>query len=89
MEAPKKREARNKMEDPHPKRQMNHLRGQTIEGEHQVLEPPLVVRSILNKERGEPPKKTLSRDKPSLTTIPCFKIQIVCALCNATDTLCL
>jgi len=77
------------MEDPHPRRQMNHLRGQTTQGEHQVPEPPLVVRSISNKERGEPPKKTPSLDKPSLTTITCFKIQIVCARCNAIDTLCL
>jgi hypothetical protein len=45
-----------------PLRRVNH------KGEHQVPKPSPVVRSMLNKERGEPPpERTLNLKKPSPT----------------------
>jgi hypothetical protein len=36
------------------------------------------VGSISNKERGRPPKRMPSLEKPSPTTIACFKIETAC-----------
>ncbi len=53
---------RNKMEG--PRRQMNHLKGE-LQGEHQVLEPPLFARSISFKEKGGGPLARMpSLDEP-------------------------
>ncbi len=57
--------------------------------EHQVPEPPLVTRSISNKERGRPLERMPTLKEPSPTTKICFKIKITYALYIAIDTLCL
>jgi len=47
-----------------PRRQMNHLKGES-QGEHQVLKPPLVTRSISIKEKGGGPLARMpSLDEP-------------------------
>jgi hypothetical protein len=50
-------------------------------------EPPFVARSISNKEMGRPPERTPSPEKLSSMTTACFKIEIVCARYNVTNTL--
>jgi hypothetical protein len=57
------------------------------QGEHQVLEPLPVMRSISNKERGRPLEMMPSLEKPLPTTTTYFKIEIACARCSAIDTL--
>jgi len=58
----KKREnTRNKMEGPMSKKTKESPRRKVEpQGEHQVPKPSLVARSILNKEKGGPPARTLS-----------------------------
>jgi hypothetical protein len=77
---------RTEWEDPHPKRQKNHLKGQP-QKEHQVLKPPPLARSISNKENGGPPKRTLNLEEPSSTAIARFKIETICACYNVINTL--
>ncbi len=57
--------------------------------EHQVPEPPLVARSISNKERGGALERMPSLEEPSPTATTSLKIKIVYARCNAIDTFCL
>jgi hypothetical protein len=59
------------------------------QGEHQVPKPPLVARSISNKERGGPLERTPTLKEPSPTATTLLKIEIACAHYNATDTICL
>jgi hypothetical protein len=54
---------------------------------HQVPKPFLVARSILNKERGGPPRRTLSLEEPSFITITHFKIETIYTCCNTINTL--
>jgi len=65
----KRENTRNKMEGPMSKKTKEPLRKANHKGEHQVLKPSHVMRSILNKERGGPPARTLSLEKPSPTAI--------------------
>jgi hypothetical protein len=44
------------------------------------------MRSISNKEMGRPLERMPSLDKTSPITIACFKIEIVSACCNDTNT---
>jgi hypothetical protein len=54
------------MEGPTPKKTIESpLKKSEPQGEHQVPEPPLVMRSISNKERRGPPERTLSLEEPS------------------------
>jgi hypothetical protein len=57
--------------------------------ELQVLKPPLVVRSISNREREGAPKRMLSLEKLSPMATTRLKIKIACAHYNVKDTLCL
>jgi hypothetical protein len=57
--------------------------------EHEVPEPPLMARSISNKEKGGPPERRASLEEPSPIATACLKIETTCAHCNTTDTLCL
>jgi hypothetical protein len=50
--------------------------------EHEVLEPPLVIRSISNRKRGGPPERTPSLEKPSPITTSRLKIKIAFTCCN-------
>jgi hypothetical protein len=52
-------------------------------------EPPLVMRSILHKKRGQTFERMFGLEEPSLTITTCFDIEIACTHCNTTDTLCL
>jgi len=78
---------KNKMEGPMSKK-IKKKRDES-QREHQVLEPPLVKRSISNKERGGPFEKTPNLQEPSPTTTTHFQIEITCACCDIIDTLCL
>jgi hypothetical protein len=64
-----------------PLKKVNH------KSEHQVPEPLLIVRSILNRERGGPLERIHSLEEPSLMATSCFKIEIACTRCNAINTL--
>jgi hypothetical protein len=58
---------------------MNHLRGQTTRGTLQVPEPPPIIRSISNNERGGPPERTPSLNEPSPAATSRLKIEIAYA----------
>jgi hypothetical protein len=74
------------MKGPRPKRQMNHLKGQTTRGTSSS-QTSSVVRSISNKEKGGPSKKMPSLEDPSpITTTPRLKIDIAYGCCNIADT---
>jgi hypothetical protein len=63
-----------------------------LQGEWEQIkysEPPLVMRSILDKERGQKFERMLSLEEPSLTITPNFDIEIACTHCNIANTLCL
>jgi hypothetical protein len=49
--------------------------------------PLPLVRSISNKERGEPPKRTPNLEEPSPIAITCLKIKIAFTCYNAINTL--
>ncbi len=55
---------------------------------HHVPEPPLVVISISNDERGGPPKRTHSLDEPSLMTTTHIKIKTIYTHYNTIDIFC-
>jgi hypothetical protein len=50
--------------------------------EHQVTEPPLVTRSISNKERGEPFERTPNLEGASPIAIAHLKMEFPCTCCN-------
>jgi hypothetical protein len=58
---------------------MNHLRGQTTRGTFQVPEPPPIIRSISNNERGGPPEMMPSLNEPSPAATSHLKIEIAYA----------
>jgi hypothetical protein len=66
---------------------LNPLLLQEAYREHQVLEPPLVARSISNNERGGSLERMPSPEELSHIATTCLKIEIVCACCNVIDTL--
>jgi hypothetical protein len=77
-----------KWKNPHPRRQMNHLRGQDKpQGKHQVPEPPPITRSISNNERGGLPERRPSLDEPSPTATSRLKIEIAYTCYNVINTL--
>ncbi len=57
--------------------------------EHQIPKPFPITRSILNKERGAPSKRTLNLKEPSHIATTCFKIETTYAHYIAINTLCL
>jgi hypothetical protein len=57
--------------------------------EHQVLVPPLVARSISNREREGALKRMPSLEKPSPMATTLLKIKITCAHYNVRGTFCL
>jgi hypothetical protein len=87
IKAPKKWGIKGtKWKDRCSRRQKKHQRGQTTK-EHQVLQNPLITRSISNKERGGPLESTPSLEEPSLTSTTHFKIETAWARCNTIDIL--
>ncbi len=71
-----------KWKDPHPRRQKNHPRGRTTKGTSSSW-------SISNKERGGPPERRPSLEKPSPSATSRLRIKIAYTCCNTIDTLCL
>jgi len=50
---------------------------------------PSVTKSISKKERKGKIERVVSLEKPSLTTIKHFKIEVACVICKVINTLCL
>jgi hypothetical protein len=77
--------------NPSPSKRKSSKEG-GLQGEWEQIkysEPPLVMRSILDKERGQTFERMLSLEEPSLTITTRFDIEIACTHCNTTNTLCL
>jgi hypothetical protein len=75
-----------KWQDPCPRRQRT-TQDAKPQREHQISKPSLVVISISNRERGGPPERTPSLEKPSPTATSRLKIKIVYTCNNTIDTL--
>ncbi len=57
-------------------------------GTNYVPKPSLLTRSISQKENEWKCESIGNLEKPSPTTKICFKIEVACILCKATNTLC-
>jgi hypothetical protein len=55
---------------------------------NQILEPPQVMKSISNKERGRILERLSSLEKPS-RIVTCFKIEATCIRYTIINTICL
>jgi hypothetical protein len=78
---------RNKMEGHASKKTNEPPNLVDHKGNIKFSNPLLVARSISNKERGGPPKRTPSLDEPIARTH--FKIKTTCTHYNIIDTFCL
>jgi hypothetical protein len=81
---------RAKREDPSPSQKCTNPNGvKRGKGTNYVPQPPLIARSILEKDKEEKIESITSLKKPSPAMMTQFKIKTTFILCKTIDTLCL